>query len=81
MGIDVPINLEPGLVEWPGWFIDYPFKSALELQDLSYNINLDYKPVVPIPKLNYSEERLIDEYPRSKKITNSILEEHKNHGE
>ena len=80
MGVDLPINLEPGLVEWPGWFIDYPFKSAEELQELTYNINSDYQPVVPIANLNYSEERLVDEYPRSVEIVNSIVSSHQHQG-
>jgi hypothetical protein len=80
MGVDVPINLEPGLIEWPGWFKQYPFKPVDELRQCNYNVNVDYEPVVPLHKLNISEVRMVDEYTRSLLITESILNTHKHDG-
>ncbi|KAL7667778.1 hypothetical protein ACOME3_010402 [Neoechinorhynchus agilis] len=73
----VSIRIEPGLLEFLGWYErGRPnFIPNKELKAFGYNVDLTYSPKLPKEMLNH-DEKYIDYYNRSHKVTYYIAEAH-----
>ncbi|XP_054716647.1 ecdysteroid-phosphate phosphatase-like [Uloborus diversus] len=73
----LPINIEPALFEWCGWYKDI-FPEFLGLEDMKandYNVALDYKPVVSVDDLRLGINETSEEfYMRSFLTTKTLLD-------
>lgn len=85
MGIEdrVKIRVEPGLFEFLGWyerglpsFFNVLEMNTNEEEANSYNIDKTYRPIISLDKLS-RDEKYIDYYNRSFKITQQITDKHK----
>jgi ubiquitin-associated and SH3 domain-containing protein len=86
MGIEdrVKIRIEPGLFEFLGWYergLPSFFSSAnvipIDDEQMSmFNIDKNYRPIIPLEKLS-RDEKYIDYYNRSFKVTQQITDKHK----
>lgn len=67
-------KIEPGLLEWLGWYPDgVPlFMTGEELVTAGYNIDLTYRPVIPVSRLP-NEETCEQHYERNARTTAAIL--------
>jgi ubiquitin-associated SH3 domain-containing protein len=86
MGIEdrVKIRIEPGLFEFLGWYerglpaFFNPSELILneEEETTLYNIDKNYRPIISLEKLS-RDEKYIDYYNRSFKVTQQITDKHK----
>jgi hypothetical protein len=86
MGIEdrVKIRIEPGLFEFLGWYergLPSFFTSSelniTEDEEINlYNIDKNYRPIISLEKLS-RDEKYIDYYNRSFKVTQQITDKHK----
>ena len=82
MGLNRKIYIEPGLLEWFGWFkTGFPsFFTNEEFVDFGYNVAY-WEPVLwPRSKFN-SSETAPQHYYRSHWVVKNLLDRHKNDGE
>ncbi|CAF3483297.1 unnamed protein product [Rotaria sp. Silwood1] len=86
MGVEdrVKIRIEPGLFEFLGWY-ERGLPSFFNPTDMSineeeesklYNIDKNYRPIIPLEKLS-RDEKYTDYYNRSFKVTQQITDKHK----
>ena len=85
MGIEdrVKIRIEPGLFEFLGWY-ERGLPSFFNSSELTineeemelYNIDRNYRPIIPLEKLS-RDEKYIDYYNRSYKVAQQITDKHK----
>ncbi|CAF1555575.1 unnamed protein product [Adineta ricciae] len=86
MGIEdrVKIRVEPGLFEFLGWY-ERGLPSFFTTSDMNihedeeinlFNIDKNYRPIIPLEKLS-RDEKAIDYYNRSFKVTQQITDRHK----
>ena len=75
----VPIRIEPGLFELMSWqaFIPnkYPFIDPYKLKAAGYNIDVNYRPVIPFEYLRSDENEEVF-YQRSFYLTKTIVDRH-----
>ena len=89
MGIEdrVKIRIEPGLFEFLGWYerglptFFNPTETTGNNNDddqmqLFFNIDKNYRPIIPLEKLS-RDEKYLDYYNRSFKVTQQITDKHK----
>jgi ubiquitin-associated SH3 domain-containing protein len=86
MGIEdrVKIRVEPGLFEFLGWYerglpsFFNPSEMIInEEEEINlYNIDKNYRPIISLEKLS-RDEKYIDYYNRSFKVTQQITDKHK----
>ncbi|CAF4007299.1 unnamed protein product [Rotaria sordida] len=88
MGVEdrVKIRVEPGLFEFLGWYergLPSFFNSSninineeIEEENNLYNIDKNYRPIISLEKLS-RDEKYIDYYNRSFKVTQQITDKHK----
>ena len=75
MGLkDTLLHIEPGIFEWLGWYqLGLPkFFTPAELKSHGFNIDINYKPFVPLTKFDL-EESIEGYYRRSGETTKHIL--------
>ena len=74
-------QVEPGLLEWLGWYPDGrpQFMTGQELVAAGHNIDLAYKPVIPVARLP-KEETCEQHYDRNARATAAILANTKHQG-
>lgn len=84
IGDRVKIRVEPGLFEFLGWY-ERGLPSLFTTSDMNihedeeinlYNIDKNYRPIIPLEKLS-RDEKAIDYYNRSFKVTQQITDRHK----
>ncbi|CAF1192365.1 unnamed protein product [Adineta steineri] len=86
MGVEdrVKIRIEPGLFEFLGWY-ERGLPTLFTSSDMNinedeevnlYNIDKNYRPIIPLEKLS-RDEKAIDYYNRSFKVTQQITDKHK----
>ena len=86
MGLEdrVKIRVEPGLFEFLGWY-ERGLPSFFNSTDLNvtedeeinlYNIDKNYRPIISVEKLS-RDEKYMDYYNRSFKVTQQITDKHK----
>lgn len=86
MGIEdrVKIRIEPGLFEFLGWYdrglpaFFNPSEMIINDEDHLHMFNIDktYRPIIPLEKLS-RDEKYLDFYNRSFKVTQQITDKHK----
>ena len=86
MGIEdrVKIRIEPGLFEFLGWYErglpSFFNPSELNIYDddqlQMFNIDKNYRPIISLEKLS-RDEKYLDYYNRSFKVTQQITDKHK----
>ncbi|XP_052800510.1 protein UBASH3A homolog isoform X2 [Mya arenaria] len=77
----VPLHVEPGIFEWLGWYqLGLPkFFTPTELKSHGFNVDLSYKPFVPITKFDM-EENIEGYYRRSGETSRNIVIRHQQEG-
>ena len=77
----IKIRIEPSLFEFLGWYErGLPkFLTTEALVDFGYNIDLSYKPLLPVEHLQV-DENYTDYYQRSFNITKFLTNVHQNEG-
>ncbi|UJR29127.1 hypothetical protein I4U23_010341 [Adineta vaga] len=84
IGDRIKIRVEPGLFEFLGWY-ERGLPSLFTSSDMHvhedeevnlYNIDKNYRPIIPLEKLS-RDEKAIDYYNRSFKVTQQITDKHK----
>lgn len=73
----MPINIEPGLFEWLGWYPEImpDWLTHKEIQEAGFRINPDYKCIISIEELLASRESCEEYYIRSFYLTQSVIKE------
>ncbi|XP_076325727.1 ecdysteroid-phosphate phosphatase-like isoform X1 [Tachypleus tridentatus] len=73
---ELPVNLEPGLFEWLGWYQDGmpEWMTTEELKNCCFNINEEYKPVITENEIRNKNESGEEYYMRSYYVTQTLLE-------
>lgn len=73
----MPINIEPGLFEWLGWYPENlpDWLTNKEIQEAGFRINPDYKRIVSMEELQGSRESCEEYYLRSFYLTQSVIKE------
>jgi len=73
--------VEPGIFEWLGWYqLGLPkWFTPAELKSHGFNIDVNYKPFVPINKFDMDED-IAGYYKRSGDTTKQILDKHDHEG-
>ena len=74
LGVNLKINVEPGLVEWFKWFNQYqtPIMTIEELQQFNLPVDISYKPVVSMHRTHHTEEQVTGEYQRGLLVAKTI---------
>lgn len=85
LGLDkaMPLNIEPGLFEWMGWYSEYGMPSWMtteELQDAGYNINMTYEPLTSTSEMVDTEETIEKYYERNYNATKTLIDKTKTQG-
>ncbi|XP_018328466.1 protein UBASH3A homolog isoform X2 [Agrilus planipennis] len=75
---DIKMKIEPGLFEWLVWYPEGlpEWLTPNELINFGYNIDVEYKPFVPMEELAERRETCESFYTRSSFVTKKVLETH-----
>jgi ubiquitin-associated and SH3 domain-containing protein len=79
----MPINIEPGLFEWLGWYPENmpDWLTDKEIQEAGFRINTNYKRIVSTEELQAGRESCEEYYLRSFYLTQSVIKETADKGE
>ncbi|XP_042906548.1 ecdysteroid-phosphate phosphatase [Parasteatoda tepidariorum] len=74
----LPINVEPGLFEWLGWYVDGMPKwmTLEEMSENGFKVTPDYKPIISMEDMHSRKESSEEYYMRNYLISKTLIEKY-----